>query len=166
MLNGYSKQTLFTRTALAAVFAFLFLIGCGKELDHEPQLDLGDFAPLVARFEQGSDQNGAVLKVLDLRIRFGKMDSPYDRGICEIIPGETPTIILKKSAWDLLTEEEQEALLFHEMGHCVLRRNHNSEKTSKGVPVSLMYPYALDRTTYLHHQKQYMSELVSKYGEF
>jgi len=167
MLKSRQKvQSIVFEIALTLLVLLSFSLGCGKELDHEPQLEVGEFAPFVARFEQEASDNGAQLKVSDLRIRFGKMDSVYERGICEIFPNETPTIILKKSAWEVLTEEEQEALLFHEMGHCVLRRNHEHKKTSEGIPVSLMYPYALDRFTYLKNQKNYMSELVSKYGDF
>ena len=52
---------------------------------------------------------------------------------------------VSKKKWDILDEESKRLLLYHEWGHCALRRNHVVDDYSFNLfylcPSSIMYPY-------------------------
>lgn len=131
--------------------------GCGRE----QTLDVGEFAPYVERFEEASRVNGTPLEVTDLVIRFGEMQTRTERGACEIADNATPVIMLREDTWALMDEAEREELLFHEMGHCVLRRTHKSELNGKGLPGSIMNPYLIRGHIYQKNQSYYLRELFA-----
>lgn len=51
------------------------------------------------------------------------------------------TITIKIVSFNRLSLKRKEHLIFHEMGHYLLRRHHNNDKKD-GKPVSMMYPRA------------------------
>ncbi len=167
------KTTLkiFCLTAIA-----LALSACGRA----PVLELGQFASYVERFEQVSSKVGKPVKVTDLVVRFGSPEEVGERrdGVCETGDFIPPTVILNVRNWGRMSEESREALMFHELGHCVLFRNHVSEymadakasstESNPGdsqeedgtkVPRSLMYPIALNPEMYVDHRDHYHHEL-------
>lgn len=44
--------------------------------------------------------------------------------------GRTRTIYVDKAAWSALCESQKRAVIFHELGHCVLGRMHNDKLLS------------------------------------
>jgi hypothetical protein len=132
--------------------------GCGKE----PKLQLGQFASYVEMFEAEASTHGQSVKVTDLVVRFGAMENPYERGICEIAGDETPVITINEEAWDQMSEDEREPLMFHELGHCVLKRKHRADQIGPGVPASLMNPYTIAGWTYGQYKKHYIDELFTQ----
>lgn len=142
------------------VFALVFS-ACGKAPAESsaPVLSLGSYSDYVTRFENASKAAGKPVTVTNLVIQEGKMESPYENGACTVTEGQPPTITIKASAWALLTEPEREELIFHELGHCVLGRVHNSTMDGSGDPVSLMNPYPIGPVTYSSHRADYLVEL-------
>lgn len=59
-------------------------------------------------------------------------------GVC--IPGEfgLNSVILLRSYWDAAPEDARWALVFHELGHCELGRDHRDMIAPDGCPVSVM----------------------------
>lgn len=55
----------------------------------------------------------------------------------------TPKIVVDKESFDSLSEIERRTLIFHEMGHCILKRNHNKELNEYQYVKSIMYPYLI-----------------------
>ncbi len=144
----------FTRIAILAVFAFV-LAGCGRS----KVVDVGQFASYVTHFESVATEQGKSLKVDDLIMKFGPMDYPTEQGFCTLSTDQTPTITLNEASWDLMDESEREALVFHELGHCVLIRRHDSSTLPDGDPASMMNPYSMDSYTYEHRKAYYQHEL-------
>lgn len=141
---------------LFVLIAFsIFAVGCGRA----PVLDVGEFAPYVARFEQSAAEQGAPVVVQDLIIRYGAMQNPQERAACELTEGETPTIVVRQDTWARLPEAEREELLFHEMGHCVLMRTHEPELKPEGIPASIMNPYMIRGAVYENNRSYYLREL-------
>jgi hypothetical protein len=132
--------------------------GCGKQ----PVLQLNQFSPYVEAFEESASQHGQSVKVTDLIVRFGKMENPYERGICEIAGDETPIITINQEAWEQMSEDEREPLMYHELGHCVLKRKHRADQIGPGVPASLMNPYTIAGWTYGQYKKHYIDELFTQ----
>jgi hypothetical protein len=135
---------------------------CGKA----PVLELGQFEPYVQKFEQESEVVGAPVKVTDLKVQFGEMKDERENGVCEVFEDETPTITINKEAWDTMTDADREALMFHELGHCVLRRNHVTEVSADGTPVSLMNPYRIQTEIFVENQDYYIHELFDHQQDF
>lgn len=68
-------------------------------------------------------------------------------------------IRIDPTVWIGLTAAEKEALMFHELGHCVLNRDHNPARAEDGRPLSIMHPYLLDHDDYVKHHDYYVQEL-------
>lgn len=145
---------------------FFVQCSCGKIPEHDAVLDVGEFHEYVTRFEVRAVEYGMKVQVTDLVIRFGELENQRERGVCEIVTGQTPVITINKKRWNLLEEVDREILLFHEMGHCVLKRLHHNELSRRGAPQSMMHAYALDRYTYLLNESYYLEELFSHTGDF
>lgn len=78
-------------------------------------------------------------------IQFGDAinNNPYIAGMCTMFGGVLPNnIYINKSYWTTLDYESQELLIFHELGHCQLFKNHNEKLIpySGSLPQSFMYP--------------------------
>ena len=78
--------------------------------------------------------------------------------------GENKTHI-DRLTWRVATNEYRELLLYHEMGHHILKRKHKNEYLEDGCPMSLMY-YKIYEDCYKKHKQYYKQELFSIMGEF
>jgi hypothetical protein len=147
---------------LPGLLLALAATGCGRQ----QKLELGPFAPYVTHFEARALENGEELHVTDLVVKFGRMENPLERGICEINGDLTPVITINEEAWQKMDENEREPLMFHELGHCVLHRKHKTGQISPGVPESLMNPYTIPDYTYAAYQDHYIKELYKQKNDF
>jgi hypothetical protein len=79
----------------------------------------------------------------DIPIQFADFTNSANIGLCTWWDSGYRQITIDKTYWDnpYITEEIKISLIFHELGHCDLNRQHNSALRSDGQPVSLMYPY-------------------------
>ena len=156
--------------SLALLALSLLVTGCGKSADgsnNQPVVDVGSFAPYVAQFEQNSViYSASAVQVTNLKIQFGPMATAEERGVCDITGDQTPVITIDQAYWDSTTEDARKALIFHEMGHCVLRRLHLATLGTDGAPTSLMNPYTIDGSTYDAHQDSYLHELYAEQNDF
>jgi hypothetical protein len=72
------------------------------------------------------------------------------------------TVVISTKVWDTLNDAGKKALLFHEWGHCILRREHVDDYAPLAngfCPISIMYPY-IDpaETCYNKHNKTWYDE--------
>ena len=68
-------------------------------------------------------------------------------------------IDIDRNTWESLDEFKKEALIFHELGHCILkRRGHINDVLREGVPVSLMHKYWAQHI-YEANREYYIQEL-------
>ena len=67
-------------------------------------------------------------------------------GVCQRWTGGYSEIIIDKEFWEdeNTTVNERIYLIFHELGHCDLNRDHSSLTRSDGKPSSLMFPYVMN----------------------
>lgn len=56
---------------------------------------------------------------------------------------KTNTIVVSSSIWSTLNDNARKALLYHEWGHCILKREHVELYSFAPLqcPISIMYPY-------------------------
>lgn len=76
-------------------------------------------------------------------------------------------IVFNADFWDYLNDLGKEQLVFHELGHCVLNRDHRKDlfkRTLLGrelIPASIMYPVAFGMEDfYQEYRDFYIDELV------
>lgn len=75
---------------------------------------------------------------------------------------ETPVISLDRKSWERSHPILKESLIFHELGHCILKKGHDTSLTSNGYPTSIMYPIILPNSLYAEYYPEYMSNLFNK----
>lgn len=60
-------------------------------------------------------------------------------------------ITIHRGYWEEISDIERYALLLHELGHCVMGKDHNDTEMSDRCPASLMNSYILSERCYLKH---------------
>lgn len=60
-------------------------------------------------------------------------------GQCQHKEDEPNVILLDRNYWDKATDDEKVLIVFHELGHCVLKKEHNDQKDSNGFCLSIMH---------------------------
>lgn len=89
------------------------------------------------------EHTGRSANVSGVKIEVKADDQMNEIGIAANAQGvcfeDADTIWLRKSQWDLMDDFERRALVFHEYGHCHLKRPHKSTYYN-GHKLSLLHP--------------------------
>lgn len=95
-------------------------------------------------------------------VNFDRQKHGKSLGYYDLILDKT---FINRTEWDNLSHSFRELLLFHELGHSVLKRIHrNNDFLEDGCPDSIMF-WALNEDCYKKHKNRYLDELFSKEGE-
>ncbi len=150
------------KTIILLSLLILALSGCGKIYD------VRGFESYVKNFETEASSRNVTLNTSTLKIVFSDPSDPGKAGECVSVPSATfnlvatfyiiPTVNIRKSTWDTTSEAEHEALIFHELGHCLLSAVHDS-RFGIGCPLSLMYPDKMPIDCYIGFRKEYLDHL-------
>lgn len=137
------------------VFLFLIFSGCGNSNSQtNATLSLGEFNPYYNSFVTLASMYHKALPHHGLIIKFSKLTGSI-LGQCTM---STNIIEIDYTAWPNLSSIEKKLLLYHEMGHCLLGREHNNVVTNKR-PVSIMNAYLLSEVYFNTNPKGYLQEL-------
>lgn len=131
-------------------------MGCGRNIDPE-------FMPYVERFMK----DGGLTAITSIQIEFGNAEGAVAR-CSKTFSG--PIIRVQRSAWGFvgneLGESGREQFLYHELGHCVLGRDHVDGHVDDGhamVPKSIMYHNpAIPHDVYQKHRARLIKELFGR----
>ncbi len=144
----------------------LLLSGCGRDPTLE---EINEFSPYFQRFEAASAQYGRDTSG-DSRVRilYGALH-PGEVGVCEQGPFQAPRVLVSRPAWQARSEAGREALIFHELGHCLLGRDHKDDfaalQRQKGrgiyLPASLMNTRGVRAEYYAADRSYYLKELFT-----
>ncbi len=154
------------RPATTLVCLFL-LIACGRNPTTEEISELG---PYFERFEAASAQFGRDTSG-DHRVilLFGGLKNG-EIGVCEQSPLHSPRVLVDRATWLAHSDDGREAMIFHELGHCLLGRDHKDDLTTMRsplgdralqTPASLMHSRGVRATTYASDRNYYLKELFS-----
>ncbi|MCY7352130.1 MAG: hypothetical protein LH606_15945 [Cytophagaceae bacterium] len=126
----------------AAVGLTFLLTNCRDRTNPEPPQYRVDarVEPYVQLFRQEARSRGKTLSIDNLTVEFGQAKNQNVCGECQLDAGQPPRILLRLDApcWTQASEEARECLVFHELGHCLLRRPHKNTLFPNGANVSLM----------------------------
>jgi len=126
----------------------IFLSSCASGFHYDEEL-----LPYVLKFQYNSEiYGGKYIEIENLKIVFKDTTwlSPNTIGVC-FLGGITPTINIKPDFWEYASESEREALIFHELGHCILKQAHRKDRMSIMKP-ELIYDF-------YSHEDYYLKEL-------
>lgn len=142
-------------TLVLIYLSSLLLIGCDGS---RPKVVDTDILPYIERFE--AYYNNTV----EYSVTFtDTMDNPAWVGVCYIYETGNRNVEINRHYWEDASDNEKEELIFHELGHCTLNRDHRSDKIAyknSSVPISIMYPYVFGHATYYEERKtEYIEEL-------
>jgi hypothetical protein len=144
---------------------YTILVGCGSPLEHKKVYEVdSELEPYVALFEQRAFEQQFSITIDDIKISFvddlGEDEDSVTLGMCYTYSGEvdfTPVIEIDRGEFYDLDPLEREALMFHELGHCVLDRPHTDDRAANSRrPASLM-------STSLTMRSTFMSCFISKH---
>lgn len=131
------------RLVVSCLFLLLAL-GCQRQPEPEPaQYSVpAEVEPYVRAFREAAARRGQPVPSDNLIVTFGATQAAGACGQCTRQAGRTPRIVLStdRECWQAASAFERECLVFHELGHCLLNREHLSRRFPKGQYVSLMNP--------------------------
>jgi hypothetical protein len=106
---------------------------CSKE---KVQVIPNEFREYVDMFFEEGNQRGlnTNLDEVNLTIQFGSLNGST-AGQCSF---QSNTITIDQDKWNSMIEEKKIWLIFHELGHCILNRQHKNNTTDNGECVSIM----------------------------
>lgn len=142
-------------------YVFLFLLSlssCGH-----PYIIEQTFIPEYNKFLNFAvDRNIALQQDRIQHLSITAKSLPYlVLGQCEEYGGDY-TVRIDRTYWSNATWVGQEAVLFHELGHCLLGRKHlNDVDTTTGTYVSIMNEYQLDNRSLSQRYDYYINELFT-----
>ncbi len=130
--------------------ALMILVGCSVfEKDDEPARDfMAEILGHAATFQQEAAARGILVDSMMALIQFKTAEEViYEgRSLCGFAPwyddpetGEpTITIVTSETCWVDRSEQDNEALVLHELGHMVLDRGHRDELLPNNSRSSIM----------------------------
>ena len=125
------------------------------------------FTSYVEEFEQlGKTINQDVkFEVGDIPINFGNIKNESYQGVCYTYTDGTREVIIRKSWWDNHTDDYRRSLIFHELGHCRLDRDHldeTHEVNGEVMKISMMNSVIIRPRDYTRYTNPYHNELFTK----
>ncbi len=122
----------------------LLVIGCNDKNEFQPVYEVpAEFDLYVASFIEEASARGFDYQIDNLIIRYDAALTGPVCGQCnEVTKNNNVQKIIsinsQLSCWT--NDQELEALIFHELGHCFLGRSHLRDLLPNGDPKSIMYP--------------------------
>lgn len=121
------------------------------------------FDPIIRSFVyeagiHGHNVNLKNLSVIFANIKINKKDKTV--GYCIKSPIGGMVIKIHKATWSNMDIYKQEELVFHELAHCLMGRNHCDKKTSKG-PLSIMNTHLSSGDYYKENREVLLDELFN-----
>ena len=124
----------------------------------------GEFNFYVESFKEAGESVGWKVNMHGVKIDFVDKLPEAWVGVC--IP-EQRQVFVDLHYWLRTDETHREELVWHELGHCVLGREHTTASVDEH-PASIMYPTVQvpdDEKFYLSHKHHYIKELFTTEGK-
>jgi len=125
------------RFTLYSLFLFFLILSCEKEA--MVQID-NELQTYIDQFEDEALNRGLDINLAETGIHaFIQGIEGAIVGQCQHKEDEPNVILLDRNYWDNATEDEKVLIVFHELGHCVLKKEHNDQKDANGFCLSIMH---------------------------
>lgn len=124
---------------LTVLLAYIISSSISKYTNSPVYIDR-EFSHFFNEFNEEAKRYNVIPDYHKLTITFSNSMPPKAIGFC--IPFSN-TIMISPKSWQTLSTNSKKLLLFHELGHCTLKRDHAVATFFSPMlcPVSIMYPY-------------------------
>ena len=152
-------------TILTMKYSIIFILltmACGTPFSYKTD---AEFTQYVQRFQ---NETGITVTT---PIIFDDGKDEY-AGLCEVYDDGYKLIRIDSKYWELAKDLGKEEVIYHELGHCELKRDHIERLTktslySYAIPSSVMFPYVFgDTSFYWAFREHYVQELIHPGLEF
>ena len=142
------------------------LLACGQEpkkqpayVPHTKTTEFNGFDEYIDMFlDDAAEYSEEEVIIDDLVVQFDTIPqiSTAGRtvGVCFRGPNTTPTIKIDRDFWNGSTNVRKMILMYHELGHCVLKRGHVNTR-------SLMLPSLILPAEFVYFKDFYLDELFN-----
>lgn len=128
------------------VFFLIFVMACttfiiqSNNNNNEPLVIETEFYPYFNQFKQDADAHKTIPRFSNLSTVFV---NKLEGGVLAYCLPKFNTVKVSKERWNEMSSYDRKLLLYHEWGHCTLRREHveTYDSVPSGCPTSIMYPY-------------------------
>jgi hypothetical protein len=135
----------------------MLLIACAAHPSVKDEREYKDINPEFISYYQAFEKACGIKP--NIAIQFKQLEENFS-GACFIVNttyrdefnsiNRTQVYIgISPHYWYNYSEKQRQWLIYHELGHCIFRLNHN-EKINKNQPESIMYPYLGDFVNFLN----------------
>jgi len=118
-------------------FVMLNIISCSQgsenEIEAELQVYFSSFVEEASTY--GMDIS---LEDIDLGGYIENIEARGTLGQCKSYSNGSKQVVIDEPYWDRVDDLEREYLVFHELGHCLLGRDHDDTKDEDGNCASIM----------------------------
>ena len=153
------------RLSYIIAMAVLLYPGCREEEQVDVFVD-PEVQPYLDLFIDEAALRGLEIRIEDyaLSMTIEQIERANVAGQCTQATGSYNHVIIDPVYWKGYSDEAREALVFHELGHCILDRSHLDEQDEFGYCVSLMESGsgACSMVYTLANREKYLDELFSK----
>lgn len=125
-----------------------------------------EFAPYIRSFVKAANRHNKFVSSKQVRVVFVDEFADLPPGIIGYCYDHVkPTVVfIDRTWWEKFSDEDQHTwLIWHELGHCILGREHDTHELYLDILASIMYPSVIspgkDEAYYLTHKKYYENEL-------
>ncbi len=146
------------------LIALGFATGCGED---EPEIAIDPaLQGILNDFAEEAASRGLLVdyESLNLTARLQTVTRAGVAGFCSSSEEGSREIVVDRNFWNFAVPIQQELVVFHELGHCILGRGHRDDLDDMGNCVSIMHTTAdncLDSFNSMT-RSQYLDELFSE----
>ncbi len=149
---------------LIVMGSVLLFWSCGKD-GAEVNIDEA-LLPYFEKFQKEANERGVDFDVSTSNISGAIVNISGNNIVAQCTHNENvPSVVtVDIDYWNLATEQEKEFYIFHELGHCYLKRVHDDSKDNTGHCLSIMHSSA-DACKFVYNsntRSDYLDELFDK----
>ncbi len=125
---------------LMTTLGFSFL-SCQKQAQEKVYTNVDQkLWELFEKFEEEASLRGfdIDLEADGIEATIGLIEQQHVAGTCHYNENTPNSIIIDEEFWMIADEDLKEFILFHELGHCKLQRNHREDAFDNGNCISIM----------------------------
>jgi hypothetical protein len=151
-------------------YFFILLIGLGFAAgcsEDEPELAIDPaLEGILETFAQEAASRGVLIdyESLNLTARLQTVTRAGVAGFCSSTQEGDPEIVVDRDFWNRVIPLQQELVVFHELGHCILGRGHTDDLDDMGNCLSIMNTFVNTCQSSFNSmtRSQYLDELFNQ----
>ena len=124
-------------TLLYILLVIITLCGCSKQFDNDIETELQVH---FDNFVVEAEANGVAISLdeIDIGAYLENIETRGTLGQCKSYSDGSKQVAIDLPFWNRASDLEREYVVFHELGHCILGREHSDEKDANGICMSIM----------------------------